>query len=129
GGNVVVKVDQSYGLTSISGVAVTKQISKYTTTSDAFAFSHRVGEHEFYVLTFPTMQKTWVYDALTTQWHERSSMIAVDPKLSSYEPLLKAHRAKAHAYANGVHYVLDQYTGSIAKYDESVYTDYTLPIL
>lgn len=128
GGNVVVKAD-GYAPVIISTEAINKQISTYTTTEDAYAFSHRLGKHEFYVLTFPTENKTWVYDALTEQWHERSSQITIDPTEEDYEPIQKAHRAKNHFYAYGIHWVLDQYTDSISKYDEEVFTEYDLPIL
>jgi hypothetical protein len=128
GGNNVVRMD-GYNPKPISKGAIDQQIATYTTVSDAYAYSHRIDTHEFYVLTFPTENKTWVYDALTAQWHERGSMISVDPTLESYEPLLKCHRAKNHFFAYDAHWVLDQYTDSISQYRADTYTEYDLPIL
>lgn len=123
GGSVVC---QSIGFVPsiISTSAISEQIATYTTTSDAFAFNHRVGQHEFYVLTFPTENVTWVYDFLTGYWHQRVSILDYEPSSPSYLPYLKAHRAKNHCYIDGKHIVLDQYTGAVAQYDENVFTEY-----
>ena len=127
GGNTVLKMD-GYSPKTISTDAINYQISTYTTTSDAYAFCHRLGRHEFYVLTFPTENVTWVYDASTNHWHQRTSIITLDPTDADYEPLLKAHRAKNHFYVYDTHWVLDQYTGAISYYDIDTYTEYDMPI-
>lgn len=43
------------------------------TVSDAYAFTYAQGGHSFYVLTFPTLARTFVFDAATGLWHERQS--------------------------------------------------------
>lgn len=104
------------------------QINTLTTVSDAYAFSHRVGSHEFYVLTFPTENRTFAYDVSTQLWHERASILGYAPSSQFYTPTLKCHRAKNHFYSNGTHYVLDQFSGAIAKYDDNVYTEFGQPL-
>ncbi len=47
-----------------------------TTVSDAFAYIYQQKDHEFYVITFPTDHKTFVYDCTTQSWHERQSYIS-----------------------------------------------------
>lgn len=108
---------------------IASKISSYETVSDAYAFMHRIGQHSFYVLTFPTENATWVYDVYNQQWHQRSSITTQDPFSVNYEPYMKAHRAKNYFYAYGIHFVLDQYTGAIAKYDEDVYTEFDMPLI
>lgn len=108
---------------------ISTQIATYETTTDAYAYVHRVGQHPFYVLTFPTENVTWVFDLYNRMWHQRTSVTTEDPFDADYEPYFKAHRAKNYFYAYGTHFVLDQYTGSIAKYDENVYTEYTMPLI
>lgn len=49
------------------------QINQLDTTDDAFGSIYRRGGRTFYVLTFPSDQKTWVYDFTTKIWHERKS--------------------------------------------------------
>jgi hypothetical protein len=108
---------------------VTAQIATYSTVSDAYAFMHRIDRHVFYVLTFPTANVTWVYDVFNQLWHQRGSITTLNPFTSSYEPEIKAHRAKNYFYAYGTHFILDQYTGAIAQYDPTVYTEFGNPII
>lgn len=128
-GNSFVCMLDGYNPQIVSTAAISKQIDSYETITDAFAYSHRVGIHEFYVLTFPTAQKTWVYDTATGQWHERSSQITIGPTDADYDPIQKAHRVRSHAFAYNTHWALDHYSGAIAKYENDVATEFELPIL
>jgi hypothetical protein len=56
----------------ISTHAVEWQIQQYGTLTDAVGFTYQQDGHSFYVLTFPSVQKTWVYDTATGAWHERA---------------------------------------------------------
>ena len=47
-----------------------------TTVRDAFAYIYKQADHEFYVITFPTDAKTFVYDITTQSWHERQSYVS-----------------------------------------------------
>lgn len=40
------------------------------TMTDARAWCYRMDDHSFYVLTFPTTDRTWLYDATTEGWSE-----------------------------------------------------------
>jgi hypothetical protein len=57
----------------ISTHAVEWQIQQYGSMTDAVAYTYQQDGHSFYVLTFPSAGKTWVYDASTGAWHERAS--------------------------------------------------------
>lgn len=67
----VVKVE-GYTPRVVSSLAVSNAIKSYKVIEDAIAFSQLDRGHLFYVITFPTAKKTWAYDALTEQWHERA---------------------------------------------------------
>lgn len=56
----------------ISNEAISAEIQSYATVSDAVAFKSEDRGHLFYILSFPTEKKTWVYDATTNLWHERA---------------------------------------------------------
>jgi hypothetical protein len=56
----------------ISNHKVEFAIQGYGDISDAFAYCYQDEGHSFYVLTFPSADKTWVFDASTNEWHERS---------------------------------------------------------
>ena len=56
----------------ISTHAVEYAIQNYSTISDAIGYTYQQEGHSFYVLIFPTANKTWVYDTVTQLWHERA---------------------------------------------------------
>lgn len=72
GGTVVCNI-QNYNPVVISTDEINYQISTYSTVSDAIGFCYQQEGHEFYVLTFPTANVTWVYDITTSLWHQRST--------------------------------------------------------
>lgn len=96
GENIVIKTEQ-YSYIDISSRAVEAAITSYPLVSDAIGFVYEEEGHLFYVLTFPTADKTWVYDhtaseaAGTPQWHERASF---NPDTGVL------HRDKSSCFAN-----------------------------
>lgn len=80
----------------VSQHGVEQAINKYTTVEDAQAFTYTEMGHIFYVLDFPTEQRTWVYDITTQEWHERQSYGVTN------------WRASAYARAYGKHFVADR---------------------
>lgn len=109
GGPVVVS---AHGFTPIviSTPALNYEFSTYSTVSDAFAMTYTKGGHEFYELTFPTANKTWLYDALTQQWSELTSAA-------------ERHRTSGMVYFNNEHYAGDRQTGNIYRVDFDVYNE------
>lgn len=90
GENVVIQTEQ-YSYKDISTRAVEAAITSYPQISDAIGFVYEEEGHLFYVLTFPTADRTWVYDATTDIWHERGSY---NPETGSF------HRFKGSCFAN-----------------------------
>jgi hypothetical protein len=96
GENVVIKTEQ-YSYVDISSRAVEAAITSYPLVSDAIGYVYEEEGHLFYVLTFPTADRTWVYDqtaseaAGTPQWHERASF---NPETGTL------HRDKSSCFAN-----------------------------
>lgn len=97
----------------ISTHAVEYAWSQYATCSDAAAYGYQDQGHSFWVIYFPTANKTWVYDAATGLWHERGFWNG-----SSFD----AHRSQNHAYCFGKHLVGDWSTGVIYEMNIA-YTD------
>jgi hypothetical protein len=56
----------------ISTYAVENAITGYGNIANARAFTYQQGGHEFYQLTFPSADVTWVYDNNTGLWHKRA---------------------------------------------------------
>jgi hypothetical protein len=100
----------------ISTHAVEYAINSYTISgsdiSDAIAYSYSENGHDFYVLNFPTAQRTWVYDVTENLWHRRAYNGPSTNQLGFY-----------HAWAFGQHYLLDSsgnlYTSSIGVHQDA----------
>jgi hypothetical protein len=106
----------------VSTHALETAIAAYGTISDAFAFTYQQEGHGFYVLTFPTANATWVYDAATQLWHERAYRDVSTGELSEW-------RASVHCMLNNVHIVGDIADGRVYELDLDYYTDDDAPIL
>ena len=97
----------------ISTHAVEWHIQSYGNISDAIAYTYQQDGHSFYVLTFPSANKTWVYDVATQAWHERAS-----GNENQYR-----HRSNCQmAFADGI-VVGDFENGNIYAFDLDVYAD------
>lgn len=104
------------GIKTVSPLQLSYQIEQMATVSDATAYCYTEEGHDFYVLTFPTSDVTYVYDATTGEWHERQSYDTdrgVDGR----------HRSNCYAYFQDKHVVGDFANTKIYELDSTVYTD------
>jgi hypothetical protein len=113
---------QGYSPTVITPPAITYQMSRYPTLADAFGYCYSDGGHTFYVLTFPTANATWVYDATTGLWHERSTWTGAPYQIGR-------HVGNCYANFSGMHLVGDWQSGAIYRMGEGIYTDNGEPLV
>lgn len=99
----------------ISTFAIENAIQGYSVTSDAIAYTYSQSGHEFYVLTFPTADVTWVYDLSTQQWHRRA--------WRDSNNVLHRHRSNCCAVFNGEIIVGDWQNGKIYALSQTTFTD------
>jgi len=83
--------------------------------SDAIAWTYQLEGHECYVITFPSLDLTWVWDNTTGMWHK---MLSVDNN-----NVYHRHRGNCSAVFNGFVYVGDYQNGNIYLLDPSNYTE------
>jgi hypothetical protein len=100
----------------ISTHALEFAIASYSRIDDAVAYTYQQEGHSFYVLSFPTGNATWVYDASTGLWHERAWRNPTDASLNR-------HRAQCHMAFAGKNLVGDWETGNIYRLDLDTFTD------
>lgn len=62
-----------YTAQRISTHSIEWQIQNYKNMTDAVAYTYQQDGHSFYVISFPEADETWVFDASTGVWHQRSS--------------------------------------------------------
>lgn len=89
-------------------------IQQYETLSDAVAYTYQQDGHAFYVLNFPSADKTWVYDAATDEWHERAGFD---------NGQFVRHRGNSQATFNGEIVIGDFENGNLYTYDLDYYQD------
>jgi hypothetical protein len=123
GENIIVKT-AGFAVQVVSTPAVSDAIAKYSVTSDAIGYTYQEDTHEFYVLTFPTADRTWVFDASMPPelaWHQR---LSYDPYAQQY------HRHRSNCYMNfaGMRVVGDYQNGNLYQMTRSAYTDAGWPI-
>ena len=109
----------------VSTPAVSDAWAQYPVTSDAIGYSYQEDGHVFYVLTFPTADATWTFDAsvpLEFAWTQRLS----------YDPYAQAfHRHRSNCCMNfaGMRVVGDYQNGALYQLTRNAYTDAGWPIL
>jgi len=115
-GHNTVWMSQGFSPVRISTHAIEYLLGQMVRTDDAVGFCYQQEGHHFYVLTFPTGDKTVVYDMTTGMWHERGFWDIV---------YAKYHRIKAnaHAFFNRQNYVGVHDGGGIYRLDLSTYKD------
>lgn len=91
-------------------------MSSYTQISDAVADSYNDLGHTFYILSFPTADVTWAWDAATGQWTNRGTWISEDGKYIAWRP-------RYHAMGYGEHRILDSANASVYRLSSTVSTD------
>lgn len=96
----------------ISPENLNRLIGKYTVKSDAFGFSFKDSGNSFGVFTFPSANKTWVFNAATGAWHQWSSGLTEG-----------RHRANCHCFFAGKNLVGDMENGKIYELSNTTYTD------
>ena len=60
-----------YSVIPISNPALNEAMSRYSVISDAWAYTYREGDDQFYMLTFPSAGATWGYSLKGKMWHKR----------------------------------------------------------
>lgn len=121
-----------YTVNVISNTSVNNEISQYTTVSDCFAFSYESNGQLFAVFTFPTEDKTFVYDVTASAaaevpvWHIRSSQ---NPNNLTPATRYPRWRVNCYVYAFGKHLVGDFYSGTVYELSNTTYTEDSVSIL
>lgn len=121
GENVIIKT-QGFLDQTVSTPAFGDEVAKYPTTADAIGYTYQEDTHEFYVLTFPTADVTWVYDGQSGLMHKRAS----------YDPYAKqVHRHRSNSFMNfaGMRIVGDYQNGALYWLTRTAYTDAGWPLL
>jgi hypothetical protein len=121
GENIVVTTQQ-YTWKRISTHAIEHAIASYPLISDAVGYTYEEEGHLFYVLSFPTADTTWVYDATSEMWHQR---LSYDQNLGVF------HRHQSNCFCNfqNLRLVGDYQTGQVHQMSRAFFTDNGDPLI
>lgn len=110
-----------YSCKLISTPVISQRIGTYTAKSDAESFVMAINGHQFYVISFPTANETFVYDSTTNIWVEWSS--------STMYGLHERFRGKNCAYFADKILLGDSAGAKIYWFNPSKYADDYGPII
>lgn len=113
-GNPVAWMAAGYIPQRISTHAIEQAWGEYETVADAVAFVYVQDGHQFWVISFPTANATWVWDATAGAWHERGWWNGTGWDRVRYA---------THGYVFGQHLTGDWSTGNLYRLSLDVYTD------
>jgi hypothetical protein len=112
---------EGYGVVAVSTRAIEDELSKYPTISDCISYSYQQAGHTFVSFSFPTADKTWVYDIATKQWHERAYL--------DNNGKLHRERVSFCTPAYDLNIGQDWETGELYALDLNTFTDNLKPIV
>jgi hypothetical protein len=101
----------------VSTLAVEFAWQSYATIADAVSYAYQDQGHNFWVIRFPTANKTWVYDFSTSLWHERGFW-------EKNSGTFSAHRSTSHMLLFGKHLVGDGASGNVYQMSIDFYNDF-----
>lgn len=120
-GQGMVKRMNGFTPVRISNHALEYAMQNYPTITDAVAWSYQEYGHNHLVLSFPSGDATWDFDAATNQWVQLGFWNEVAGKFTR-------HRAGFHTFNFGMHLVGDPTTGAVYQMASNILTDFGNPI-
>lgn len=119
-GRAIICKTNQFTAQKVSTFALDNALADYLTLGDAQGFTYQLGGHFFYVLNFPTANKTWQYDLSTGQWNE---LVWLDTDGNE-----NRSRVNCHASIYGMAVVGDWESGNLYAWDLNTYTDNGNPV-
>lgn len=120
-GRAIVVMITAYEAKRVSTYAIETEFSKYSRLDDAVGQIYQMEGHVYYILHFPTADKTWVFDMMEGLWHEEGWNDADGNEHRS--------RACSIAYAYGRHVAADWQNGILYDMSLDIYDDNRAPIV
>jgi hypothetical protein len=107
---------QGYIPLRVSDHPIEYQLSQMSRIDDCIGYPYQDQGHSFCVWSFPTGNKTFVYDCATKAWHERAYW-------DKARSVWNRHRAQVHCFAFGKHLVGDHELGIVYEQNINFFDD------
>lgn len=115
GQGIVWRLD-GYTPIRISNHAIEDAMKKWPTMTDIIGFNYVDGGHSYYVMSSPSGNQTWVYDASSKLWHERTYWDIV-------HGVEQRHRMQCHLNVREMHIVGDRQHGRVYWLTDEAFDD------
>ena len=102
-----------------SAGSISKTLFQNFDVTDAFAYGYAIQGHVFYQITFPSLDRTFVFNLDSGIWSEKSSY----KKTSGTSTRYGRHTGNCHMYLAHQHIIGDYESGRLYKLDPDVYTE------
>lgn len=119
-GHAIVYQGLNYQANIISTRAIEDEFQTYPDISDAIGLCTQILGHIFYILIFPTADKSWAYDLGENRWFE---LVSIDGNGAEHRT-----RANAMAFAYGMNVAGDWQNGTLYELDPAQFTENGNPI-
>jgi len=103
-----------YNISVISDSDIDSIINGFSVKSDAVGLAYQADSHKFYQVSFPTANRTFLYDTSTRIWSEVQTGPSIAPT---------RHLGNLSAVYNGVTYVSSYTQNAFFTMDPNTYTD------
>lgn len=114
-GGVSVCQIKGYQVTPISTPDLDYIFSTFPTVSDAVGLAYRTDKHPMYQVTFPTANRSFLYDCLTGIWNETQTGITTQ--------YAQRHIGNLSTLFGGVQLISDYANGNLYTADSGTFTD------
>lgn len=119
-GQVQIAQIVGYDLKIISTPDIDSIINGFDVVSDAVALAYGIDAHKFYQITFPTANRSFLFDASTQLWSEVQTGVTVAPT---------RHIGNLAANFQGQTLVSDYSNNNVYTFDPESYLDNDIPIV
>lgn len=116
---VVLRGGADFVVKELSSKGIEAIIGEFAVVSDAIGGCYQQLGHAYYVLTFPTENRTFQVELKTGQWTELAFTGTNG---------LERHRAMSWAFANNMNLAQDWQNGKLYQLDPTAFTDFGNPI-
>ena len=112
GSDLVVYQMAGLSVRAIGNPAIGQAIENYARTNDAFGECFTIDNINFYMLSFPTGNQTWLFNESAGMWTNLA-----------YGTSGEQHLISSYNYVYGKHLVTDRRNGNVYELDFDTYTD------
>ena len=99
-------------VSNIGNPALGAEWTKYSRVDNAIGYAFTIDQTNFYQLTFPSADRTWLYHEPSNSWFQLS--FGTDNQ---------RHRGHTHVFAYGKNLIADHSNGNLYELDADTYTD------